>query len=98
MKRLTRWLLYNFSSNNNTINVVKVLYPEEMFDYNEVIDIHTGKIVSKIDKRTPDYTGQRQLMELNNIDPDLYGPFYIYQQSQQQPEEEEEEEAKNKIK
>ena len=54
---------------------VSVLDPDELMDDEEVVDDCTGDILEVIDRRSPDYNGDRQTMRYQGIDPDMRGPF-----------------------
>jgi len=54
---------------------VSVLDPDELSDFEEVIDEYTGDIMEVIDRRSADYNGDRETMIYQGIDPDQRGPF-----------------------
>jgi len=54
---------------------VRVATPEELEDFEEVIDEFTGEVLYVDDKRSPDFNGDRATMEYQGIDPDGRGPF-----------------------
>ena len=54
---------------------VSVMDPDELNDFEEVIDDCTGDIIEVIDRRSPDYNGDRETMKYQGIDPDMRGPF-----------------------
>lgn len=57
------------------IMLVSVMDPDELLDEEEVVDDCTGDIIEVIDRRSPDYNGDRATMEYQGIDPDMRGPF-----------------------
>ena len=54
---------------------VTVSSEEELLDSIEVRDEFTGDIVEVVDRRSPDFNGDRATMEYQGIDPDMRGPF-----------------------
>jgi len=60
------------------ITSVSVLDPDELNDYEYVMDECTGDIVETIDRRSMDYNGDRETMIYQGIDPDQRGPFVNY--------------------
>ena len=57
------------------IMTVSVHDPDELNDFEEVIDECTGDVIEEIDRRSPDFNGDRQTMIYQGIDPDQRGPF-----------------------
>uniref|UniRef100_A0A6U4A8F7 Uncharacterized protein n=1 Tax=Ditylum brightwellii TaxID=49249 RepID=A0A6U4A8F7_9STRA len=57
------------------ITDVNVEDPNELLDYEEIIDDMTGEVLYAEDKRAPDFNGDRETMEYQGIDPDVRGPF-----------------------
>ena len=56
---------------------VSVLDPDELNDFEEVVDEDTGDIIEVVDRRSPDYNGDRETMSYQGIDPDMRGPFPV---------------------
>eukprot|EP00584_Thalassiosira_punctigera_P005754 CAMPEP_0172534556 /NCGR_PEP_ID=MMETSP1067-20121228/6877_1 /TAXON_ID=265564 ORGANISM="Thalassiosira punctigera, Strain Tpunct2005C2" /NCGR_SAMPLE_ID=MMETSP1067 /ASSEMBLY_ACC=CAM_ASM_000444 /LENGTH=228 /DNA_ID=CAMNT_0013319363 /DNA_START=8 /DNA_END=694 /DNA_ORIENTATION=- len=54
---------------------VRVSSPEELSDFEEIVDEFTGAVVGREDKRSPDFNGDRETMEYQGLDPDARGPF-----------------------
>lgn len=54
---------------------VNVSDKDELSDFDEVLDEFTGDIMERIDRRSPDFNGDRETMEYQGIDPDMRGPF-----------------------
>jgi len=54
---------------------VSVASPEELSDFEEIIDEFTGEVLYRLDKRSEDFNGDRGVMEYQGIDPDTRGPF-----------------------
>lgn len=54
---------------------VSVMDPDDLQDFEEVIDEDTGDIIEVIDRRSPDFNGDRETMIYQGIDPDTRGPF-----------------------
>ena len=54
---------------------VQVSSPEELSDFEDVIDEYTGEVVYREDKRAPDFNGDRETMEYQGLNPDDRGPF-----------------------
>lgn len=54
---------------------VRVADPQELEDFAEVIDDLSGEVLEVVDKRAPDFNGDRATMEYQGIDPDVRGPF-----------------------
>jgi len=54
---------------------VFVVDPDELEDFEEVVDECTGDIIEVIDRRSADYNGDRATMKYQGIDPDMRGPF-----------------------
>jgi len=57
------------------ITSVQVSSPEELSDFEDVTDEFTGAVVGRVDKRAPDFDGDRETMEYQGLDPDARGPF-----------------------
>lgn len=57
------------------ITRVTVLDRDELMDYDEIIDDCTGDVMERIDRRSPDFNGDRATMEYQGMDPDMRGPF-----------------------
>lgn len=57
------------------INSVAVADLDELNDFDEIIDEDTGDIVQTIDRRSPDFNGDRETMKYQGLDPDQRGPF-----------------------
>lgn len=57
--------------------IIHVTVPseDELLDSIEVRDEFTGDIMEVIDRRSPDFNGDRATMEYQGIDPDMRGPF-----------------------
>ena len=57
--------------------IIHVTVPseEDLLDSVEVRDDFTGDIMEVIDRRSPDFNGDRATMEYQGIDPDMRGPF-----------------------
>lgn len=56
---------------------VSVLDRDELNDFQEIIDEDTGDVIEVIDRRAPDFNGDRETMIYQGIDPDMRGPFPI---------------------
>lgn len=54
---------------------VNVENMDELNDTLEIRDEFTGDIIETIDRRAPDFNGDRQAMEYQGLDPDTRGPF-----------------------
>ena len=54
---------------------VSVSSPEELDDFEPIIDEYTGNVLYVEDKRSPDFNGDRETMEYQGLDPDARGPF-----------------------
>jgi len=54
---------------------VSVMDPDELNDMEEIYDDDTGECIEIIDRRAPDYNGDRATMKYQGIDPDMRGPF-----------------------
>ena len=54
---------------------VTVSSPEELADFEDVIDEFTGEVLYVEDKRAPDFNGDRATMEYQGLNPDQRGPF-----------------------
>lgn len=54
---------------------IQVSSPEELSDFEDVIDEFTGEVIYREDKRSPDFNGDRETMEYQGLDPDQRGPF-----------------------
>jgi len=48
---------------------------DELSDFEEIRDTFTGDIIETIDRRAPDFNGDRRDMEYQGLDPDMRGPF-----------------------
>jgi hypothetical protein len=48
---------------------------DELNDFEEVRDEFTGDIIETIDRRAPDFNGDRTTMEYQGLDPNVRGPF-----------------------
>ena len=57
------------------ITEVRVDNMDDLKDFEEVVDEFTGDVVRVIDRRAPDFNGDRETMEYQGIDPDMRGPF-----------------------
>jgi len=57
------------------IAVVTVENMDELNDFEEIRDKFTGDIIETIDRRFPDFNGDRADMEYQGLDPDTRGPF-----------------------
>eukprot|EP00956_Cyclotella_meneghiniana_P014850 scaffold22409_cov74-Cyclotella_meneghiniana.AAC.1 len=57
------------------ITSVTVATPEDLEDFQNVIDECTGEIIFVEDKRSPDFNGDRETMEYQGLNPDVRGPF-----------------------
>ena len=57
------------------VNLVTVVDKEELNDFVEIRDEYTGEILDVIDRRAPDFNGDRETMEYQGLDPDVRGPF-----------------------
>lgn len=57
------------------IQRVSVWEPDELNDFEEIVDEDTGDIIEVIDRRAPDFNGDRETMIYQGIDPDMRGPF-----------------------
>mmetsp|Transcript_5824 Transcript_5824/g.8242 ORF Transcript_5824/g.8242 Transcript_5824/m.8242 type:complete len:220 (-) Transcript_5824:1216-1875(-) len=49
--------------------------PEDIKDFEDVVDEFSGEVLYQNDKRAPDFNGDRATMEYQGIDPDMRGPF-----------------------
>jgi hypothetical protein len=56
------------------ITDVTVADKEELHDAEELLD-DFGECYAEISKRSPDYNGDREVMEYQGMDPDVRGPF-----------------------
>ena len=54
---------------------VRVESPEELKDYEDIVDEYTREVLYREDKRSPDFNGDREVMEYQGRDPDMRGPF-----------------------
>ena len=54
---------------------ITVSSPEDLEDFQDVIDEFTGEVLYVEDKRSPDFNGDRETMEYQGLNPDLRGPF-----------------------
>lgn len=59
------------------INRVSVIDSDNLNDFEEVVDEDTGEIIEVIDRRSPDYNGDRETMTYQGIDPNMRGPFPV---------------------
>jgi len=57
------------------ITEVNVEDMDQLKDIEEIRDEFTGDLIASIDKRAPDYNGDRRSLEYQGIDPDTRGPF-----------------------
>jgi hypothetical protein len=57
------------------ITDVRVENLEELEDFYEMRDEDTGELLGQVDKRAPDFNGDRATMEYQGMDPDMRGPF-----------------------
>lgn len=57
------------------ITNVRVQDKEELEDFEDIVDEWTGELLGRLDKRAPDFNGDRATMEYQGIDPDVRGPF-----------------------
>lgn len=48
---------------------------EELLDFEDIIDEFSGNVLGRVDKRSPDFNGDRATMEYQGLDPDDRGPF-----------------------
>jgi hypothetical protein len=48
---------------------------EELLDFEEIVDDFSGNVLGRVDKRAPDFNGDRATMEYQGLDPDDRGPF-----------------------
>eukprot|EP00579_Thalassiosira_antarctica_P021023 CAMPEP_0201965208 /NCGR_PEP_ID=MMETSP0904-20121228/10575_1 /ASSEMBLY_ACC=CAM_ASM_000553 /TAXON_ID=420261 /ORGANISM="Thalassiosira antarctica, Strain CCMP982" /LENGTH=244 /DNA_ID=CAMNT_0048512221 /DNA_START=1 /DNA_END=735 /DNA_ORIENTATION=+ len=56
---------------------IRVSSPEELSDFEDIIDEYTGAIIAREDKRAPDFNGDRNTMEYQGLNPDDRGPFVV---------------------
>ena len=54
---------------------VTVSSPEDLEDFENVIDEFTGEVLYVEDKRSPDFNGDRETIEYQGLNPDVRGPF-----------------------
>ena len=54
---------------------VNVADPTELEDSEDIYDEDTGELLGTRDKRSPDFNGDREVMEYQGRDPDVRGPF-----------------------
>ncbi|KAL7471742.1 hypothetical protein ACHAXS_012050 [Conticribra weissflogii] len=54
---------------------VTVSSPDDLSDFEDVVDDFTGEVLYVEDKRAPDFNGDRETMEYQGLDPDVRGPF-----------------------
>jgi len=54
---------------------VSIVDPDELNDFEEIIDDYTGEIIEVIDRKAPDFNGDRSTMVYQGNDPDMRGPF-----------------------
>mmetsp|Transcript_2049 Transcript_2049/g.4481 ORF Transcript_2049/g.4481 Transcript_2049/m.4481 type:complete len:208 (+) Transcript_2049:28-651(+) len=47
---------------------------DELQDFEEIRD-EFGEVMMRVDKRSPDFNGDRETMEYQGLDPDMRGPF-----------------------
>ena len=59
------------------LSSISVSSPEELNDFEDVVDEFTGEVVYREDKRSPDFNGDRETMEYQGLDPDARGPFVL---------------------
>mmetsp|Transcript_9180 Transcript_9180/g.10647 ORF Transcript_9180/g.10647 Transcript_9180/m.10647 type:complete len:248 (-) Transcript_9180:39-782(-) len=57
------------------ITRVSIDNPDELQDFEYVHDVDTNEVIEVIDRRSPDYNGDRETMIYQGIDPDMRGPF-----------------------
>jgi hypothetical protein len=48
---------------------------EELQDFTDIRDDFSGDVIARVDKRAPDFNGDRATMEYQGLDPDDRGPF-----------------------
>ncbi|KAL7537970.1 hypothetical protein ACHAWF_005956 [Thalassiosira exigua] len=54
---------------------VRVSFPSDLSDFEEVINEFTGEVLYVEDKSSPDFNGDWETMEYQRLDPDVRGPF-----------------------
>jgi hypothetical protein len=54
---------------------INVASPEDLEDFQNVVDEFTGEVIYTEDKRSPDFNGDRETMEYQGLNPDVRGPF-----------------------
>jgi len=54
---------------------VSVEDPEMLLDVEQERDPNTGEVVFEVDRRSPDFNGDRATMEYAGLNPDNRGPF-----------------------
>ncbi|KAL7533358.1 hypothetical protein ACHAXR_005181 [Thalassiosira sp. AJA248-18] len=54
---------------------IQVSSPDEISDFEDVIDEFTGEVIYVEDKRSEDFNGDRATMEYQGLNPDDRGPF-----------------------
>ena len=57
------------------LSVVRPSSPDDVADYEDIVDEFTGGVIGREDKRAPDFNGDRETMEYQGLDPDARGPF-----------------------
>ena len=57
------------------ITLVTVEDMDSLKDFEEIIDKSTGDVIHIIDRRAPDFNGDRETMTYQGMDPDMRGPF-----------------------
>ncbi|KAL7478251.1 hypothetical protein ACHAW6_004023 [Cyclotella cf. meneghiniana] len=57
---------------------ITVSSPEDLEDFQDVIDELTGEVLYVEDKRSPDFNGDRETMEYQGLNPDVRGPFVLF--------------------
>ena len=57
------------------ITDVTVENMNDLNDFEEIRDDFTGDIIETIDRRSPDFNGDRETMQYQGMDPDMRGPF-----------------------
>lgn len=57
------------------VSEVTVEDADDLLDFEEIRDEFSGDILGRVDKRAPDFNGDRATMEYQGLDPDDRGPF-----------------------
>lgn len=57
------------------ISSVLIADIDQLNDFEDIIDGDTGDIIQTIDRRSPDFNGDRATMKYQGLDPDDRGPF-----------------------